>query len=92
VPDEPTTVERDGDVVRIIAGPIEVIARLIRSGDDLILEGLSIDGAGPGPGTAKSACASMTARARTASQASRGAGRYGDHQRGHPDRFVEYCL
>jgi hypothetical protein len=47
-PDEPRIIERDGDVVRIVAGAIEVIARLTRSGDDLILEGFSIDGAGPG--------------------------------------------
>jgi hypothetical protein len=47
VSDEPTIVERDGDVVRIVAGTIEVIARMRRSGDGLILEDFSIDGAGP---------------------------------------------
>ena len=45
---QPRIVERDGDVVRIVAGQIEVIAKLLRHGDDLILEGFSIDGAGPG--------------------------------------------
>ena len=41
-------VERDGDVVRIVGAGPEVIARMLRSGGDLVLEGLSIDGAGRG--------------------------------------------
>ena len=46
--DEPQIVERDGDVVRIVAGPVEVLAALVRVGDELVLDRLSIDGAGPG--------------------------------------------
>jgi hypothetical protein len=41
-------IERDGDVVRAIGGGVEVIAELHRIGDELVVERLSIDGAGPG--------------------------------------------
>jgi hypothetical protein len=40
-------VERDGDVVRIVGGSVEVIARMKLEGNELILDRLSIDGAGP---------------------------------------------
>jgi hypothetical protein len=47
--DEPALqiVEQDGDVVRVVGAGIEIIAQLYRSGDEIIVEGLSIDGAGP---------------------------------------------
>jgi hypothetical protein len=44
----PTIVERDGDVVRIVAGDVEVLAVMVRTADELLLDRLSIDGPGPG--------------------------------------------
>ena len=44
----PRIVERDGRVVRILAGDVEVLAEMDWAGDELILSRLSIDGAGPG--------------------------------------------
>lgn len=45
-------VERDGDTVRLVGdgpkGRIEVIARMTRTGDTLVLDGLHADGGGPG--------------------------------------------
>jgi hypothetical protein len=45
---EPRIVEQDGNIVRIIAGPMEAIAAMHRVGDTLILDRFSMDGAGPG--------------------------------------------
>jgi hypothetical protein len=47
-PPEPRIVERDGNIVRIVAGDIEVIAEMLRIGEELVLDRMSIDGSGPG--------------------------------------------
>ena len=44
----PRIVERDGRVVRIIAGDVEVLAEMELAGKELILSRLSIDGVGAG--------------------------------------------
>jgi hypothetical protein len=46
--DEPRIVEQDGNIVRILAGDVEVSAEITRTTDELTLDRLSIDGAGPG--------------------------------------------
>lgn len=46
--DDPEILERDGDVVRIVAGEIEAIAEMIRKGDEITLRRFSMDGGGPG--------------------------------------------
>jgi hypothetical protein len=51
---QPQIVERDGNVVRIVAGDVEVIAEMFRSEDEILFDRLSIDGLGPGTvGTAR---------------------------------------
>lgn len=47
-PNAPRIIEQDGDIVRIVAGDVEVIAQMIRGPDELLFDRLSIDGAGPG--------------------------------------------
>jgi filamentous hemagglutinin len=44
----PQIIEQDGNIVRIVAGDIEVIAEMVRGPDELVFDRLSIDGAGPG--------------------------------------------
>ena len=46
--DSPRIAERDGDVVRIISGVVEVIATMSVSKDEIVLDRLSIDGGGSG--------------------------------------------
>jgi hypothetical protein len=46
--DEPRIAEQDGNVVRIVAGKVEVIAAMTRGPHEIIFDRLSIDGAGPG--------------------------------------------
>lgn len=44
---EPRIVERDGNIVRIVAGDVELIAEMIRQDDELIFRAASMDGPGP---------------------------------------------